>query len=127
MSSLTLSQQATIYNPEQNSYQLNLVISASVDMPAKVFVMQLINGAAKFAAISTPVQLEDINEDTPEAGSSYYRTDTVSLVGNSLEWIEWVLTEIKNDLYKLVKDYNSLQVVTAASTTLININGITPI
>ena len=125
MANITLSQQATIYNLDQNSYQLNLVISASDGMPAKVFVMQQLINTVKFAAIATPVQLEEIAEDVPNAGSSYFRADNVQLVGASLEWIEWVFTEIKNDIYKLVKDYNALQNVSSPSTVVITVDGIT--
>jgi hypothetical protein len=111
------------------SYKTVLLASAAVGMTAKIFVMQRAHNYAKetvedtFAAVATPTQLEDFNEDAPADGSSYFRTDTIELVARTPEQLQSVFNSITFEVSSLIKDLESLEELTELTTWKLTAEG----
>lgn len=112
--------------PHISSYKLVLEAVNAENMPNKIFVNQRITNFAKgtiddsFAAVCTPVQLEDFPEDQPEAGSSYYRTNVIEIVVRTPEMLQTAFESILYEVKKLVIDLEDLDNLT--KPTLYNVN-----
>lgn len=101
-----------------SSYKLVLEAVNAEGMPDKIFVNQRIRNFAKgtvddtFAAVCTPVQLEDFAEDAPAQGSSYYRTNTIEIVVRTPEMLNRAFDSIIYEVKKLVLDLENLDILT---------------
>jgi hypothetical protein len=117
---------STVAVPHISSYKLVLEAVNAENMPNKIFVNQRITNFAKgtiddsFAAVCTPVQLEDFPEDQPEAGSSYYRTNVIEVVVRTPEMLQTAIESILYEVKKLVIDLEDLDNLT--KPTLYNVN-----
>jgi hypothetical protein len=89
-------------------------------MSDKVFVKQRVRNFAKdsiddtFVAVCTPVQLEDFEEDAPGEGSSYFRSNTIELIGRTPEYLTEVFDSLMYEVKKLVIDLTDLDSLSAA-------------
>ena len=73
-----------------------------------------------FVAVCTPVQLEDFPEDSPEEGSSFYRTNRIELVGRTPEYLQTVFDSLVYEVKKLALDLDQLDLLTDAETYTIS-------
>ena len=114
MASITLLRKSTVLNPNNESYTMNLQITSSEDVTKYIMVNQRIKDFVKnnfddvFAAVCTPVLLEDLDINSPSAGTSYYRTDTVKIIANNLGYLEEIFNAIVYDIQQLVQDVEAL-------------------
>ena len=113
--SIQISKQSTIPVPDILSYKLVVEAINPQNMPGKVFVNQRIRNFAKeqfddtFVAVCTPAQLEDLQEDSPEAGSSYYRTNRIELIARTPELLQTVFDSLIYEVNKLVIDLSDIE------------------
>jgi hypothetical protein len=127
--SIQLSKSSTTAIPDGLSYRLLVTAHNAQNMPAKIFVNQRIRNFAKnsiddvFVAVCTPVQLEDFEEDSPEDGTSYFRTDSLNVVVRTAELVGVVFESLKYEVQKLVDDLNALESLTDAVTYEITSDG----
>jgi hypothetical protein len=129
--SIQISRQSTVEVPDISSYRLVVEAVNAVDMPNKIFVMQRIRNFAKgtfdqvFAAVCTPTQLEDFEEDTPGEGTSYYRTNKIELIGRTPEFLETVFNSLLYETKKLVVDLTDMD--NLSDTAVYNVSAVAPI
>ena len=125
MSNISLNVQTSEATVGTN-YQMNIYTSNQSGMPPEIFVMQrkldpitktLVD---KFAAVATPVQLESLPINCPASGSSYFRTTNVTILGDTAEYMQWVLTQIQADTQMLINDLNALFNLSAAQEIVIS-------
>jgi hypothetical protein len=122
-----------VYLPDLKSYKLEVEALSSEDMPVKVFVKQRIRNFARettddiFVAVCTPTQLEDFGEDSPEQGTTYFRTNKIELVARTPEMILDVFNSLVYEVKKLVIDLNALDELTDPQMLLIDEGGVFPI
>lgn len=120
--SIQIVKQSVVEIPGVSSYRLVVTAVNPQGMNGKIFIKQRIRNFAKdtfddtFVAICTPTQLEDFEEDSPGAGTSYYRTDTIDIVARTPEAIQTVFDSLLYETKKLVDDLDSLDNL-APSTT----------
>ena len=118
---------STVEMPNISSYKLVLEAVNAQNMPDKIFVNQRIQDYSKntvnnfFAAVCTPVQLEDFPEDNPEEGSSYYRTNVAEIVVRTPEMLQAAFDSILYEVKKLVLDLDALDDL--SEQTVYNITG----
>lgn len=104
----------TVELPDISSYKLTIQAINPQEMPGKIFIKQRIRNFAKatfddtFVAVCTPSQLEDLQEDAPEEGTSYYRTDNIELIARTPEVIQTILDSLLYEVKKLVVDLSDL-------------------
>lgn len=119
MATINLLRKSTVFNKDLNSYRMILEVVSSEDITTKVFVNQRLRTAGKytfddvFVAVATPAQIEDLDEDSPNQYTSFYRTDTIDLVSRNADYINEVFDTIVSDLQKLVADTESLNILEA--------------
>ena len=129
--SIQIVKQSTIELPGISSYKLVVSTTNAQNMPNKIFVKQRARNFAKdliddtFVAVCTPTQLEDFEEDAPGEGSSYFRTNTIELVGRTPEYLTEVFDSLLYETQKLVIDLTDLDSLSTAQ--VYNINAIGPI
>jgi len=93
---------------------MTLEVLSTENMPKNVFVKQRIRDLVNnnfddvFAAVCTPAQLEDFDDDAPKQGASYFRTYTVDIVSRNSAYLEDVFQSILAELQKLADDYAAL-------------------
>ena len=110
---------SSVYVPDISSIKLVVAAVNPEEMTDKIFVKQRIRDFAKdtfddtFVAVCTPVQLEDLDADSPGEGTSYYRTNQVELVGRTPEMVETVFESLLYEVKKLVLDLNDMDKMTA--------------
>ena len=120
LKSIQLVKQSTIELPGISSYKLVVSTANAQNMPDKVFVKQRVRNFAKdsiddtFVAVCTPVQLEDFEEDAPGEGSSYFRSNTIELIGRTPEYLTEVFDSLMYEVKKLVIDLTDLDSLSAA-------------
>jgi hypothetical protein len=104
----------TVELPDISSYKLTVQAINPQEMPSKIFIKQRIRNFAKdtfddtFVAVCTPTQLEDLQEDAPDEGTSYYRTDRIELIARTPEVIQTILDSLLYEVKKLVVDLSDL-------------------
>ena len=104
----------TVELPDISSYKLTIQAINPQDMPSKIFINQRVRNFAKstfddtFVAVCTPTQLEDLQEDAPDEGTSYYRTDKIELIARTPEVIQTILDSLLYEVKKLVVDLSDL-------------------
>jgi hypothetical protein len=82
MAKINLLKKSTAFDKDAGSYRMTLEVLSTENITKNVFVKQRLKNFVKnnfydvFAAVSTPAQLEDLDEDTPSDSSSYYRTSS---------------------------------------------------
>jgi len=120
--SIQLVKQSTVALPDISSYKLVVRTANAEGISDKIFVKQRVRNFAKntidetFVAVCTPAQLEDFEEDLPGEGSSYFRTNTIELIGRTPEWLSTVFDSLIYEVKKLVVDLTDLEVLGAAAT-----------
>ena len=118
--SIQLSKRSTVEVPGLSSFKLVVEAINAQDMTNKIFVNQRIHDFAKesvedyFVAVATPTQLEDFPENSPVAGSSYYRTNRIELIGRTPEYMQEVFETLLFEVKKLVIDLSDLENLKAA-------------
>jgi hypothetical protein len=116
---IKITRQATTYIPDIKSYKMIIEAIDPEEMSAKIFIQQRIVNFARgttddiFAAVCTPVQLEDFGEDSPLAGTSYFRTDKIELVGGTPELMLELFNSLVYEVKKLVADLNAMDTLDA--------------
>ena len=129
--SIQISKRSTVALPGISSYKLEVEAVNAQDMSDKIFVKQRIRNFAKgelddtFVAVCTPVQLEDFGEDSPNEGSSYYRTNRIELIGRTPEMVQEVFDSLVYEVKKLVVDLTDLEVL--SDSEIYNISAIDPV
>ena len=114
MAQLTVTRQATTYNPDYQSYQMQVTISAAENITDKIFVNKRIKNYFDdsfqdvVVAIATPVQLEDFPEDKPEGELGFFRTNNVLVVGRTPDFLNYWWTEASAEIQALVTDVNRI-------------------
>lgn len=118
--SIQIVKQSTVELPGISSYKLVVSATNAQNMPDKIFVKQRVRNFAKdtvddtFVAICTPAQLEDFEEDAPGEGTSYFRTNTIELVGRTPEYLTEVFDSLLYETKKLVIDLTDLDNLSTA-------------
>ena len=118
--SIQISKRSTIYIPDISSFKLVVETLNAENMSDKIFVNQRIRNFAKeqfddtFVAVCTPVQLEDFAEDSPEEDTSFYRTNSIELIGRTPEYLQTVFESLVYEVKKLVLDLEQLDSLSEA-------------
>lgn len=129
--SIQISKRSTVEVPSISSYKLVVEAINAENMPDKIFVNQRIHNFAKdmfddiFVAVCTPTQLEDFAEDSPEEGTSYYRTNRIELIARTPEGLQTIFDSLLFEVKKLVVDLTDLD--NLAPAVVYNISALDPI
>jgi hypothetical protein len=114
MVKITLNRASTKWEPDLSSYAMRVEVVSSENIPREVFVMQRLKSFVSdsiedvFAAVATPVQLEDLPVGAPGSDTSYFRTHQVTLVVRTLEGLNAVFDSMLWELNKLCQDMDVL-------------------
>jgi len=114
MITLNLVRRATDFDPAASSYRLTLEVNSAQNITSKVFVNQRLRNLSNnsfedvFAAVATPAQLEDFDEDVPGPGTSYYRTNKIDILSRNADYLNDVYDDIVWQVQKLVDDMKAL-------------------
>lgn len=131
MAKINLLRKSSSFDESVSSYRLVLEVTSSEDISSKIFVCQRLHDYVKntfddvFAAVCTPVQLEDLPADVPQEGTSYYRTDKVDILSRNPEYLEEVFDDIVACIQRLVRDFESLEVLEEDGTYEIDAGDVT--
>lgn len=126
MRSIQLSKRSTVEIPDLTAYKLVVEAINPQNMPSKIFVNQRVHDYAReisedyFVAVCTPAQLEDFAEDSPEQGTSYYRTNKIELVARTPELLQEVFDSLLYETKKLVIDLTDLDNLSEAEVYTVN-------
>ena len=122
---IQLIKRSSVEVPEISAIKLVVEAVNAQDMSPKIFIKQRIRNFAKgsfddfFVAVATPTQMEDFPEDAPSDDSSYYRTDSIELVGRTYEMVQEVFNSLLYEVKKLVVDLNDMENLATAERYLI--------
>ena len=117
MARINLVRRNTSYDRSVLSYRTTLEVLSTENINKHVFVKQRIRNFIKntfddiFVAVATPVQMEDLDIDSPEDGTSFYRTSKIDLMSRNAGYLEEVVQAILRELQKLVDDKEALDVL----------------
>ncbi len=122
--SVTLIKRATSVSTATGNVLLQIEATVSDSMEKEVFVKQRIpksNGQFSdvFVAIATPVQMEDLDVDSPTSDTSYFRTAQIELVCFSAEYANTVWETIQSEVTLLVRDLNDMAILSEDTTVVI--------
>lgn len=115
--SIQISRRYVDTNRELSSYRLYVTAINAQEMTNKVFIKQRIVNFSKgttddvFAGVCTPSQLEDLGEDAPLAGTSFFRSNSVDLIATTSEELKNLLDSVVYEVKKLVDDLAALDVL----------------
>ena len=129
MITLNLVSRATDFDPAASSYRLTLEVNSAQNITSKVFVNQRLRNLSNnsfedvFAAVATPAQLEDFDEDVPGPGTSYYRTNKIDILSRNADYLNDVYDDIVWQVQKLVDDMKALTEIENEVTVRITENG----
>lgn len=107
------------------SYKMTITATATDFTTSKVFVKQRVRNPLRntfddiFVAIASPEQVETLNEDAPATNSSYFRTDSIELVGTTLQYLDTVLDDIKAEVQNLIIDFAAFTSLNPSTITII--------
>jgi len=73
-----------------------------------------------FVGVATPAELADLNTVSPAQGSIFFRTSTVNLMCNSLDYANQVYNDIVSEVNQLVQDLNALDVLAVQNVDVIS-------
>ena len=92
-------------------YGMDLTVTAADNMPKQVFVKQrfAIDDDA-FAAVASSAQMEDLPVDEPNGDTSYFRSDSVSLVASNQATLEDIYSMVVLEIQQLVANLDALDV-----------------
>lgn len=116
--SIQISRRYVDTNRELSSYRLYVAAVNAQEMTNKVFIKQRIVNFSKgttddvFAGVCTPSQLEDLGEDAPLAGTSFFRSNSVDLIATTSEELKNLLDSVVYEVKKLVDDLSALDLLT---------------
>jgi len=128
MITLDLVRKATDFDPKASSYKLILEVNSAQNITPKIFVNQRLKNLSEdtfedvFAAVATPAQLEDFDEDSPGPGSSYYRTNKIEILSRNADYLDDVYDDIVWQVQKLVDDMKALTIIKNEITVRITEN-----
>jgi hypothetical protein len=93
------------------------------DTPAKIFVMQQSPDADLFAdslsCIASAVQMHDLPEDEPSAGSPFYRVNVVTKLCRSAKAAEEFIEKVKDAVQDLADNLASAELLSEAEEVTI--------
>lgn len=116
--SIQISRRYVDTNKELSSYRLYVEAINAQEMTSKVFIKQRIVNFSKsttddvFVGVCTPAQLEDLGEDSPLGGTSFFRSNNVDLIATTSEELKDTLDSIIFEVKKLVDDLSALDLLT---------------
>ncbi len=131
MASINISRKSVVFDPDLDSYRMVLEVTSAQNINSKIFVKQRIRNFFKntsedvFAAVATPVQLEDFDEDSPKEGDSYFRTDKIDVTGRTMTYLDWFVEQLLADVQKLVIDVGLLATLEDQGTYTITDSSVT--
>lgn len=117
MAKINLLRKSTVYDINNQSYRLLLEITSTESINKNLFVKQRFRNSIKntfddvFVGVVTPALLEDLDIDSPAAGTSLFRSATIDLISRNAAYLEEVFTAIVRELQKLVEDNESLNLL----------------
>jgi len=129
--SIQLIRRSTVEVPYISSYKLVVETLNPVGMSGKIFINQRIRNFAKdtfddtFVAVCTPTQIEDLQEDSPGEGTSYYRTNRIELIARTAESLQTVFDSLVYETKKLVVDLNDLE--NLSDSVIYNVSAVGPV
>lgn len=91
-----------------------LEIIKGEDITKAVFVKQRLRNSItntfedKFVAVCTPAQLEDLEENAPADGTSFYRVSKIDVISRNPDYLQDVFDDILVQIRKLCDDVESL-------------------
>ncbi len=80
-------------------------------MPKEVFVKQRLTASSAddcFVAVASVAQMEDLPVNSPGADTSYFRTDSVSLVSTNPVVLNTIYTEVLEEIQMLISNLEAL-------------------
>lgn len=69
-----------------------------------------------FAAVASPAQLEDLDEDSPAEGNTYFRVAKIQIIGTDPDYLQDVFTQIVADSELLIDNYDALSALQVQAT-----------
>ena len=115
MARINLIRKSNTYDNQAGSYKMLLEIISTENVAKDLFVKQRLRNFVKnnfedvFCAVATPAQVEEFDVNSPRAGDSFFRTNTIELVSRNADYLEQVFESILKELQKLVEDVESLE------------------
>jgi hypothetical protein len=114
MATFNLAKTTSAWAPDISSYKMTVEITSAEDAPREIFVIKRTRDFVKdqfedvFAAVATPVQLEDFPIRAPRENSSYYRTNVATLIVRTAEGMQAVFDSMVYEIKKLALDLEAL-------------------
>ena len=108
--------------------RMDLVITSGNDITTKLFVKERLKTAAGanndvFYTIANTVDIEDYAEDAPATDQSFFRTNSVSLVADSISELNSIFDEVLYLLQLVCKQLDDLDIAQAGVTYTVNGSG----
>ena len=118
--SITLSKTVT----ETASGTVKLVLSCiATDVSPKVFAIEVLPSSAdapapiyRFSHICSPAEMEEFPADVP-GENCYFRTDSIEMIFDTPKILDHVITNVENDIAKLVHELNALDTLASVTTS----------
>lgn len=111
-----------VNNRHQWAIQFDALYSID-DSVAKIFVMQAAGDPDIFAdslsCVANAIQMTDLPEDAPLAGSPFYRVDSVTKLLRSADAAEEFTIKVKEAVQDLANNLDSAATLTVAETVTI--------
>ena len=113
-------------------YVLALNVTASQNITKKIFVKQRVRtnlGTIDdvFVAVSSPEQLEDLAEDNPRDGTSYFRSDNICIIASNEAYLTKVFDTIMDDVQLLMSNSEALDILAPDGTYVVSSSGVNQI
>jgi len=129
--SIKIHQELSDYTQDSQSQKLRIWTTDAVDVTPAVFILQrVLNKRTNktdntFAAIATPAQLEDLQENTPGPGTTYYRASEITLVGRVPEDLAVIFQSIVYEVRSLLRDLQAQQALTPNGSFIVTPTSVT--
>jgi hypothetical protein len=118
--SITLSK--TVTETERGTVKLVLSCTAT-DVSPKVFAIEVLPSSAdepapiyRFSHICSPAEMEEFPADVP-GENCYFRTDSIEMIFDTPKILDHVITNVENDIAKLVRELNALDTLASVTTS----------
>lgn len=131
MKTITLTRRTVKDNPTlPTSYLLEIEVISAQDITKDVFVKQRLRNIDNthtdvFAAICTPALLEELEVDNPSAGTSYFRTSKIQLVGANESYLDELFNTILGEVQVLVQNAEVFDTLKEQATYSVTSSAIT--
>ncbi len=107
MKKINLFRKALKLDKSGPTYVLGLEIISSEGISKEIFVKQRQRDNKQanndvFVAVAANYQLEDLDVDSPKAGTSYFRTDNIELVASNPAYLDKLFDTILSEIQSLV-------------------------